>query len=282
MNLILAIPIEARLVAVFLLGTGLGTMVNWAAYSLAWNPRPISPWSPAHPSAPPRRRWDRLPAVGWFGLRREAVLHGARFWIRPMAVEILAGLGLVALYWWETVEFGLLGELPPQLLNNWPGQPYSHQEFAASALLFALMLAASLIDADEKIIPDEITITGTLIGLFGAAVWPCSVLPVGSISGIGWNPFPLRLTSPQQWPAALFGFPVAQSLVLGLGCWWLWCMALLPRTWYPRHGWCRAIGLCWSRVVRQRSTRRILLMGLAGSVGIAIVCTTTATVGGDC
>ncbi len=269
MNLLLAIPIEARLVVVFLLGTCLGTAVNWAVYSLAWNPRPISPWSRPHPSAPRRRWWDSVPVVGWLGLRREAALHGAGFWIRPMAVEILAGLGLVALYWWETVNFGLLLGLPPQF--PWLGEPYTHQEFAASALLFALMLAASLIDADEKIIPDEITITGTLMGLFLAAVWPCSVLPVGWIGGIGWCPIPLRLTSPQPWPVALDGFPAAESLMLGLGCWWLWCVGLLPRTWYPRHGWCRAIGLCWVRVARQRSTGRILLMGLAGSATVAIV-----------
>ena len=36
-----------------------------------------------------------------------------------------------------------------------------------AALLFPIcwMLAASFIDIDEKLIPDEITITGTLVGL---------------------------------------------------------------------------------------------------------------------
>ena len=50
-------------------------------------------------------------------------------------------------------------------------------EFAAHAVLIALMLAASMIDVDEKIIPDEITIPGTLVGLLMAAAWPWSLLP---------------------------------------------------------------------------------------------------------
>ena len=39
------------------------------------------------------------------------------------------------------------------------------------------MLAASFIDIDEKIIPDEITVTGTMLGLLIAAIVPMSLLP---------------------------------------------------------------------------------------------------------
>ena len=39
------------------------------------------------------------------------------------------------------------------------------------------MLAASFIDIDEKIIPDEITVTGTLLGLLIATIVPMSLLP---------------------------------------------------------------------------------------------------------
>jgi hypothetical protein len=79
MNWILSLPMEARLAAAFVLGTCVGGAVNLAIYRLAWHPRPISPWSWPDPSAPPRRIWDRLPIVGWLGLRREASLHGAGF-----------------------------------------------------------------------------------------------------------------------------------------------------------------------------------------------------------
>ena len=93
MNLILSIPMEARVAVVFLLGACLGSAANLAIYRLAWHPRPISPWSRPDPSAPPRRFWDRLPIFGWLGLRREAALHGAGFWVRPMLVEFQAGSG---------------------------------------------------------------------------------------------------------------------------------------------------------------------------------------------
>ena len=74
MNLILAIPIEIRLAAVFVVGLLLGSMVNLAVYRFAWHARPIGPWSAPHPAAPARRRSDRLPVIGWLGLRREAPL----------------------------------------------------------------------------------------------------------------------------------------------------------------------------------------------------------------
>ncbi len=96
MNFILATPMEVRLAAVFVLGVFLGSAINLAVYRLAWFPRPISPWSRPDPAAPSRQFLDRLPVVGWLGLRREAGLHGRGFWIRPMLLELLTGLGLAA------------------------------------------------------------------------------------------------------------------------------------------------------------------------------------------
>ncbi len=108
MNFVLSIPMQARLAVVFVLGACVGAAVNWAIYWLAWNRRSISPWSPPEPSASPRQPADRLPIIGWLGLRREAALHGAGFWLRPMLIEILTGAGLAWLYWWEVGQGGLL------------------------------------------------------------------------------------------------------------------------------------------------------------------------------
>src|SRR5262245_13616300 len=101
----LMIPVAIQLAAVALLGVCLGSLVNWAVYSFAWYPRSISPWSPAHPDAPPRIALDRLPIIGWFALRREAKVHGRGFWIRPLLIEVGLGAALAALYWWEVVRF---------------------------------------------------------------------------------------------------------------------------------------------------------------------------------
>ena len=140
-------------------------------------PRPISPWSRPDPVGPAATFWDRLPIFGWLGLRREAGLHGAGFWVRPMLLELLAGIGLAWLYWWEVGRRRLLPPgIPPAFAPEWlsaaaPGVRLAH------TVLITLMLVASLIDADEKIIPDEITIPGTLVGLLLAAAWPWSLLP---------------------------------------------------------------------------------------------------------
>ncbi len=293
MNLILALPLEVRLAALALVGAWLGSLVNWAAYRLAWDPRCISPLGPAPSAAPPRRPFDRLPIVGWPGLRREAKIHGRGFWIRPMLVETALAVGLPALYWWEIHQAALLPpELPPPV---GPAIAMLHAQFLAHSLLILLMLAASLIDVDEKIIPDTITVPGTWLGLGLAAALPRSLLPalVPEMLGPPGQPLPERLwlffalpdvpwpfldvTAPHGWPEWLGGRPHLLPLLLAMACWWAWCAAILPRPWRSRHGWRRALGLMLARLAREPIAYRIAAMGLAGSAAIAGVW----AVGGD-
>ncbi len=293
MNAVLAMPLELRLAALALAGAWLGSLVNWGAYRLAWNPRTISPLGPAPPAAPPRRAWDRLPIVGWLGLRRETQTHGRGFWIRPMAVEMGLALGLPLLYWWEVHTAALVPPaLPPPA---GPALSMLHAQFLAHTLLIVLMLAASLIDLDEKIIPDAITVPGTLLGLFLAAAAPRSLLPAavpellvppgGHVPEQLWHlfdmpevPWPfLDLTSPHGWPAWLDGRPNLLPLGLALACWWAWCAAILPRPWRGRHGWSRALALLLARLARERITYRIVAMGAFGSAAM----TGVWIVGGD-
>src|SRR5215204_777553 len=97
-----------RLVAVFIVGLCLASVVNWAIFALAWTPRPISPWSRLSPDLPGRRRSDRLPIFGWLSLRREAEIHGRGFWIRPLLLELGLALAMVGLYWWEVSRLSLI------------------------------------------------------------------------------------------------------------------------------------------------------------------------------
>ena len=66
---------------------------------------------------------------------------------------------MATLYWWEVGRLGLIqGQLgvviaPPNL--------WLHLQFASHTLLLCWMLAASLIDIDAKIIPDEITVSAS-------------------------------------------------------------------------------------------------------------------------
>ena len=139
------------------------------------------------------------------------------------------------------------------------GYAILHYQYFSHLALIALMLVASLIDCDEKNIPDAITVPGTLAGLLLAALWPLSLLPVPCRlpNGDLFLDF-LRLTTPATAPGVspplLAGFPNWVSLAIALGCFWAWCAALSPRSWHSRHGRRRAMQLCLARLVRSRAT----------------------------
>lgn len=275
LNLWLAIPWEVRLATLFVLGVMAGALANVAIYRLAWHCRPIDPWFAPAPEAPPRRWWDRIPIVGWWGLRREAALHGTGFWLRPMAVELFFGVALAGLYAWEVGRMGLVHPLAPA----WVGQAnlhWLHAQFLAHAVVLWLVVTTSLIDIDEKTIPDALTVPGTLAGLILAATIPFALLPV---PWRAWGPQGaqqidfgfLTVVSPHVWRGWVQDLSRPSLLGAGLACWWLWCVALLHRTWYSRHGWCRAAALMLARLARSPSTPRILLMGAVGTLAIVAV-----------
>jgi prepilin signal peptidase PulO-like enzyme (type II secretory pathway) len=228
--------------------------------------------------------------VGWFALRREAELHGAGFWVRPFVIELGMAAGLAWLYWWEVGRLGLMqGQVGVALaVPSWA----VHWQFASHAILICWMLAASFIDIDERIIPDEITVTGTIIGLVLATLVPMSLLPhvagrpapivvsvplhapngrpiVGN-DGPLWLE-PMTVVSPRPWQVGrdvLTGMP---ALAIGLGCYWLWCFALAPRIWRGRRGASFALRLIAMRVWREFNRPPLRwLLGL-GSVGVVTV-----------
>ena len=282
------IPLFLRLVVVFVIGAFVGSFVNWAIYACAWRPRAISPWSRLAPGASPRGRLDRMPVLGWFALRREAAVHGTGFWIRPLLLEIGLGAALAGLYWWEVARLGLIkGQVDVAIAAPaWP----VHLEFLSHAILLCWMLAASFIDIDEKIIPDEITVTGTLIGLTLATLAPISMLPhvaerpaamvvgdaligmngqqaVGSQGSPLWLE-PVTAIAPRPWETAgefLSGWP---ALAIGLGCYWLWCFALAPRIWRGRRGVGFALGVLARRAWRESCRPPLVWLWIAGTMAI--------------
>ncbi|MFP6577013.1 MAG: A24 family peptidase [Pirellulaceae bacterium] len=251
----------------FVLGTLLGSQLNHAIYRWAWNARRISPWSPADPQAPPRRLLDRLPVLGWWGLRREAALHGRSFWIRPMLLEIVAGVALASLYWWEIgrlEEAGLTATLSLRYLSH--------------VILISLLAIATFIDFDEQTIPDLVTVPGTLVGLLLAAVVPVSLLPATGLNGIQ---SPLLVTSPFEWDSQLDG-PV--GLLSAWACLLVWCLAILPKVCTLRKGYWQSIRIMLASIVRpQRRTKSRLevkprkaymitrVIGLSAVVGMLMI-----------
>ncbi|BBO34079.1 prepilin peptidase [Lacipirellula parvula] len=296
--MMLAPPLWIGLLIAAVAGLAAGAYVNWATYALAWNRRLISPWSPPHERAPARRLSDRIPVWGWFGLRREAKVHGAGFWLRPLCVEITTAGMWAALYWWEVERQGLLhhqfealvgGALQPGVLVA--PESITLATFVSHALLMTLMLAASLIDFDEKTIPDGVTTPGTLLALLLAAALPMSLLPHAAersltpvagveiavplppeaMKGSALYVEPLSLVAPHPWPTWLGGAPQTTGLWIGLACYAIWWIALTPRIMRWRRG--LVFGL---RVLTARSLRELLrpdsaLIGVCGFAGIAAI-----------
>jgi prepilin signal peptidase PulO-like enzyme (type II secretory pathway) len=217
-------------------------------------------------------------------------IHGPRFWIRPLLLEFGLGTALAALYWWEIERLGLVqGQVDVAIA---PPLWVLHLEFLSHVLLLCWILAAAFIDIDEKIVPDDITVTGTLLGLTLAAVIPMSLLPhvdarlrppvVGeAIKNAGGGPAlapggrqlwlePVTAVAPQEWPPA-WGRPREwSSLAIGLSCYWFWGFALAPRIWRGRRGPVFALQMIAQRVWTEFRRPPFSWMLIAGTA--AIVC----------
>ena len=250
MSFLLNIPIEVRLVLLFLVGVTLGSQLNRAVYWLAGRTS-LGPWSVPQNGDFPARRWiDRLPVIGWWGLRRESQLHGAGYWIRPLLIELGTGIGFALLYWMETEHLLLCPSRPGVVL---PDPSVTHAQFLSHTILISLMIVATFIDFDRRIIPDEITVTGTLLALLLVIAMPCCLLPtfVRDTSLAAENPHHMVFTSSailetgefglggrSSWPPVLSGTRGLWLALLGILAAYL---AIIPKLWTERRGMLKAI-----------------------------------------
>ncbi len=288
MNWFVDLPIAVRLLLLLPVGAVAGAAINWATYTRAYFKRSISPWSSPPDDAPPRVWSDRLPIIGWWGLRRETAIHGSRFWIRPMAIEIGFTLAIAALYWWDVASQAYLSNpiRTGQLLLDLPFVPdlcaAEHMRFLAHAVLLLFMAVATLIDIDEKTIPDSISVTGTLIGLILVVILPWSLLfhvvRVPALPGLPANGVvidglfanvvsTLTFASPNV-PSANMGS--TEALAIGLACFLAWCFARLDRRWAGRLSWSKAVWLFVARATYGWFFWSRALIAAVGSLGIAM------------
>lgn len=280
MNFWLNLPPNARYAILALAGAVLGAAVNFAACALAYERRPRSPWMRLDVAGRAEHGWlDRVPIVGWLRLRRERDLFGAWFWLRAIVVEAGLAAVLPVMYWWEVAERGLWmalpnmfpGVVPPSVVPETNLVLAAHAMFGAHVVLLAAMATASLIDIDEKLIPDGVTVPITLLGLVSAAIYPWSRLPAGLAQDPVAGPVLdfIKVTSPmrQAWPDVLGERPHASGLAIGLACFVLWVVALLPRPWRTGRGLRVAMRLLCVRFKQGLLTWQaigLLVVGLAG------------------
>lgn len=283
---------EWQMIIIFLVATLAASWANAACYAWAWNYRRVSAWQ-ATPEGVGKRGWlDRIPIYGWLRLRRDVKQLGKGFWIRPMVVELLFGIAMVWLYHWEVVSMQLIG-LDARLASNASPEmlAYGFYGFSLHAILAWLMLVATLIDIDEKTIPDMITVPGTLLGLVLVTIFPNGLLPEITYNnveplmstpmtfgdqqvkdqefGLAWLRS-VHITAPNSWPSLLEGGS-RPALLIGLACFWFWCFALTPRRLHTRRGVLFGLAIVTRRVSRTMRSTPLREILLAGTLLIAMV-----------
>ncbi len=271
----IGLSLELRLVLVAMLGLVGGALANFVIYRFAYfNPRSISPWGKPPADAPPRRMSDRIPVIGWWGLRREVPIHGKGFWIRPLLVEIATSIALVALNQFETQTGGLLPveARGPAFLTLF--EPVGTRIFFSHAILLILMVAATFIDFDERTIPDVITIPGTLAALMIASMTVFVFMPTAlPVAGLAESIVPTTYDSP--WLVGPGKWGTTTGLWTGVGIWTAWCFALADRRWsgviLRRRGISRAIQHFIAGLFHYASWKIIAAMWLLGVIGISFV-----------
>ena len=137
-------------VMAFVLGACIGSFLNVCIYRLPLNLSINQPRRSFCPSCKTQIPWHQnLPLVSWLLLRGRCADCGARIAFRYFLVELLTALFFLVI--WKT---------------------FPWQIAIAYWAFIALIIAATFIDFEHFIIPDEITIGGTIAGLLASLAVP--------------------------------------------------------------------------------------------------------------
>jgi leader peptidase (prepilin peptidase)/N-methyltransferase len=175
---------------VFIIGLNVGSFLNVVVARLPMDKSLIWPGSRCMACAQPIRLYDNLPILGYLLLRGKCRTCGASFSVRYLLLELATALGLVALFVLEMVYnvHDWPARLPALVRQGW--YPWAWWcGYAYHALLFCLLLAASVCDLERREIPLKITLTGTYLGLIGAILmpWPWPRTPAQALPVLGRN-----------------------------------------------------------------------------------------------
>jgi len=186
----------------FLFGTLLGSFLNVCVYRL---PRGFAlHWPPSHcPFCNENVRWyDNAPIVSYLLLGRRCRFCGIRISPRYAVVEGLTGL--------------LFAYLASRLLCG-PGLDYARM--GVYTVVASALVAASFVDFEFRIIPDEISIPGAVLAPLAALAWPhlhdiaepLLVRPIAGMVGIAGVPWASAVL------ASLLGMAAGAGVIWSLG-----------------------------------------------------------------
>ncbi|PYL37454.1 MAG: hypothetical protein DMF34_10395 [Verrucomicrobia bacterium] len=134
----------------FVLGAAIGSFLNVCIYRL---PRDLSVNQPRRSFCPsckkPIPAHQNLPLISWFLLRGRCANCGTKIAFRYFAVELLTALLFLAIW-----------------------QSFSWQMAMAYWIFISLVVVATFVDFEHFIIPDQVTIGGTIAGLIASFAVP--------------------------------------------------------------------------------------------------------------
>ncbi len=134
----------------FIFGSIFGSFANVVIYRLPQGKSIVSPGSHCQNCNKPVKWYDNIPIFAWFFLRGKCRHCHAKYSFRYPLVECLLGLLFALSY-------------------HYAGFTWSLLEY----LIFVFgLLVCTFIDFDHMILPDELTLSGIVIGLIGAALNP--------------------------------------------------------------------------------------------------------------
>ena len=149
----------------FVLGAAVGSFLNVCIYRM---PRDLSVNEPRRSFCPACKKtipWHQnLPLVSWLALRGKCAHCGNRIAFRYFAVELLTALLFLAVW----------------LVFPW-------QIALAYWVFVSLLIAATFIDFEHFIIPDEITIGGTVAGVLASVALPALMAETSRLRAGAWS-----------------------------------------------------------------------------------------------
>ena len=149
-----ALPSGFITIAALCFGLAIGSFLNVVIYRLPRGESLIRPGSRCPSCRAALSPWDNVPVLAYLWLRGRCRRCGSKISIRYPTVELFTGLLFAAIAWQH-------GATP--MTPVW-------------CVFAAALIAASVIDIDHRIIPDEISVGGLVVALV--------VVPaVGSVSG---------------------------------------------------------------------------------------------------
>ncbi|MCE1226021.1 MAG: prepilin peptidase [Geobacteraceae bacterium] len=137
-------------VFVFLFGAAIGSFLNVCIYRLPLDQSIVSPGSRCMSCGAVVRWFDNIPIISWLVLRGRCRGCGAGFSIRYPLVELLTACLFLLLF----LRFGL------------------SISFAIYVLLVVALIVITFIDFDHQIIPDEISLSGVVLGFLASFFLP--------------------------------------------------------------------------------------------------------------